>query len=382
MGNKSALNISDFNTIENNAAQTSAPFWEKSKGKKTTAKKVWKQIWRWTKIAIFLFMMLMGLWGCFQSMFDPTVAQNSAIGVGLEFGFPFGTTGDYRFDLQMASGAYQYNIFTNWSLAHGPFYGFFVWPAAWIITQFMWVTNTWWGGMNTLLAIFLLLLFIRLLTLAISLKSTLQTEKMNEIQGQMAEINAKYKDLKDMQSRQMKQQETMALYKKYNVKPFAAFEQMFLTLPIFLIIFRVVTIVRPIKVTVLFNIWNFALSPLNQIFSNFVNGGWPYIFFLILVAGSQVISMIIPQRLARKRSRLSSTSSKAGQDQAKKTQRTQLIFMIVMCVIVAFSAVGVGVYWFLNSLFTLAQAAILHKLILRKKMKDKSASARITNFEL
>ena len=382
MGNKSALNISDFNTIENSAAQTSAPFWEKSKGKKVTAKKVWQQIWKWTKIAIFLFMMLMGLWGCFQSMFDPAVAQNSAIGVGLEFGFPFGTTGDFRFDLQMAAGAYQYNIFTNWSLAHGPFYAFFVWPAAWIITQFMWVTNNWWGGMNTLLAIFLLLLFIRILTIAISLKSTLQTEKMNEIQGQMAEINAKYKDLKDTQSRQMKQQETMALYKKHNVKPFAAFEQMFLTLPIFLIIFRVVTIVRPIKVTVLFNVWNFALSPLNQIFSNFLNGGWPYIFFLLLVAGSQVVSMIIPQRLARKRSRLSTTSSKAGQEQAKKSQRTQLIFMIVMCVIVAFSAVGVGVYWFLNSLFTLAQAAILHKIILNKRMKDKASSARITNFEL
>ncbi len=381
MGNKSALNISDFNTIENSAAQTSAPFWEAT-SKKQKSKKVWAQIWKWSKMAIFLFMMLMGLWGCFQSMFDKTVSQNSAIGVGLEFGFPFGTTGDYRFDLQMSAGAYQYNTFTNWSLLYGPFYGFFVWPAAWLITRFMWATNSWWGGMNTLLAIFILLLFIRLLTLAISLKSTLQTERMNEVQGQIAEINAKYKDMKDMQSRQMKQQETMALYQKYNIKPFAAFEQMFLTLPIFLIIFRVVTIVRPIKVTVLFNIWNFAASPLNRIFSDFVNGGWPYLFFLILVAGSQVASMMIPQKLARTRSRMASSASQAGQQQAKKTQRTQIIFMVVMCVIVAFSAVGVGVYWFLNSLFTLAQALILHKIIVHRKTKDKSATARITNLKL
>ena len=77
---------------------------------------------------------------------------------------------------------------------------------------------------------------------------------MSEIQGQVAEINAKYKDAQDMQSKQMKQQEIMALYSRNNIKPFAAFEQMFLTLPIFLIIYRVVTIVRPIKVTVLFNI--------------------------------------------------------------------------------------------------------------------------------
>ncbi|MCQ2747824.1 MAG: YidC/Oxa1 family membrane protein insertase [Mycoplasmoidaceae bacterium] len=124
-----------------------------------------------------------------------------------------------------------------------------------------------------MLAIFLLLLVIRILTMAMSLKSSLQNEKMTEVQGQIAEINAKYKDANDMQSKQMKQQEIMAIYNKNNIKPFAAFEQMFLTLPIFLIIYRVVTIVRPIKVTVLFNLWNFAASPLTQIFNNFVSGG-------------------------------------------------------------------------------------------------------------
>ncbi|MCQ3907434.1 MAG: hypothetical protein MJ219_01425 [Mycoplasmoidaceae bacterium] len=42
-------------------------------------------------------------------MIEKTVAQNSAIGQGLEFGFPFAQTGDYRYDLQMAAGATQYN---------------------------------------------------------------------------------------------------------------------------------------------------------------------------------------------------------------------------------------------------------------------------------
>ena len=54
--------------------------------------------------------------------------------------------------------------------------------------------------------------------------------------------------------------------------------------------------------------------------------------------------MKMPQYFARQRSRKASTASDAGRAQYKKTQRTQNIFMIVMCVIVAFSAVGVGVY--------------------------------------
>lgn len=387
MGNQSALKYSNVRANDVSASAGS-PFWaDKKTNRKNLFKAIIKQVWRWTKIAIFLFMMLMGLWGCFQTMVDPTVSQNSLIGRGLEFGYPFATTGDYRFDLQMAIDANQYNSLTfQWGISGvgptSPFYALFVWPAAAIVTMFMWITKNWWGGMNALLAIFLLLLFIRILTMAISLKSTLQNEKMSEVQGQIAEINAKYKDARDNQSKQMKQQEIMALYSKNNIKPFAAFEQMFLTLPIFLIIYRVVTIVRPIKVTILFNIWNFAASPLTQIFSSFVNGGWTYIFFLLLVVASQIFSMKMPQKFARQRSRNASTASDEGKKQYKKTQRTQNIFMIVMCVIVAFSAVGVGVYWFLNSLFTVAQVWIMHLLIMRKKTQDKQSGARLVHFDI
>jgi YidC/Oxa1 family membrane protein insertase len=86
------------------------------------------------------------------------------------------------------------------------------------------------------------------------MRSTLQNEKMSEVQGKIAEINAKYKGATDQYSRQRKQQEVMAIYKKHKIKPFAAFEQMFITLPIFMIIYRVITIVRPIKSTSLFEI--------------------------------------------------------------------------------------------------------------------------------
>jgi YidC/Oxa1 family membrane protein insertase len=107
----------------------------------------------------------------------------------------------------------------------------------------------------------------------VTMRSAMQNERMTEIQGRVAEINAKYAGLKDMQSRQMKQQETMALYKKYKIKPFAAFEQMFLTLPIFMVVYRVVTILRPLKAEVLFNIWHFSSTPSEEIFSNFTGGG-------------------------------------------------------------------------------------------------------------
>ncbi len=384
MNNKSVLHISDIQPSD--SVPFGSPYWvDVTPNKRIIPHTIFKQIWKWVKVLIFLFMMLMGLWGCFQTMIDPKTAQNTSLGIGLEYGFPFGTTCDFRFDLQMHPDANQYNSFINWSCemgdaGYGPFYGLFIWPFAWMVNNFIYITRDWAMGLNVLLAIFLLLLIIRLLTLAISFKSTFQNERMSEIQSQVAAINAKYKDLNDMQSKQMKQREITDLYKKNNIKPLAAFSQMFLTLPIFLIVYKIISIVRPIKVTNLFNIWNFALTPTSQIFNNFTNGGWTYVFFLLLVIASQIASMLFPKILSKKRSSKNNNSSILNKQQRKKTDKTQYIFMGVMCIMVIFSAVGVGVYWFLNSLFALLQTWIIHLIILRKK--DKQKSSIVTNFKI
>ena len=384
MKNKSALHI--FDVQPSDSIPFGSPFWvDTSPNKKINIYKIFKQIWKWLKVLIFLFMMLMGLWGCFQTMFDAKTVQNASIGIGLEYGFPFGTTGDFRFDLQMHPDANQYNSFINWSCqmgdaGYGPFYGLFIWPFAWIVNNFVYVTKDWVAGLNVLVAIFLLLLVIRILTLAISFKSTFQNERMSEVQSQVAEINAKYKDLNDVHSKQMKQKEIMDLYKKNNIKPLAAFSQMFLTLPIFLIVYKIITIVRPIKVTNLFNIWNFALTPTSQIFSNFTNDGWTYIFFLLLVIVAQIISMLFPKILVKKRSQRNNGISSIARKQTKKNDKTQYIFMGVMCIMVVFSAVGVGVYWFLNSLFAMLQSWVIHMIIIKKKQNQRKTI--VTDFKI
>jgi YidC/Oxa1 family membrane protein insertase len=53
----------------------------------------------------------------------------------------------------------------------------------------------------------------------------------------------------------------------------------------------------------------------------------------------------------------------------------QNVFSIAMGAIVAFSATGVGVYWFLNSLFSIAQSYIIHCLILHRRKTTGSKTA-------
>jgi YidC/Oxa1 family membrane protein insertase len=153
---------------------------------------------------------------------------------------------------------------------------------------------------------------------------------------------------------------------------------MFITLPIFLIVYRVVTILRPLKATSLFGIWNFGTTPMSQIFSGqFVHMGWTFLFFLAIVIPAQFLSMKLPQHWARKRNKNATATSEKGNKQFKKTRMMQTIFAVVMAAVVVFSAVGVGVYWFLNSLFSLAQSYIMHVVIIRNRRKGGKLEDRL-----
>lgn len=357
-----------FKTIKTEASDVSSPFWAKRTTKTSKTKDAFKTIWKWAKLIILLFFFVMGLWGCFQSSFDSTVSTSKNIGSGLEFGFNFGQTGNWQYDL-MSSSLDQYHTFNSWTMAYGPFYAWFVWPGAWLTMQISWLLHSWWGGINVLMALFVLIVLIRVLSISVTIKSALQNEKMSEVRGKISDINAKYKGLKDAQSRQMKQQETMAIYKKNNIKPFAAFEQLLLTLPIFLIVYRVVTILRPMKSTILFNIWNFSYTPSTQVMSSLTHGGWVYIFFILLVIPVQFFSTWFPQILAKKRNRGASASSFKGQKENKKNSRYQYIFAGAMSLIVVFTPTGVGVYWFFNAIMAIAQSYIMHLIIMKQRRK-------------
>lgn len=347
--------------------------------------KLWKYtklVLKWFKFLLYLFLFSMGLYGCGQSMFEFHVSSSVVLGNGLEVGFAPGTTGNPFFDLSPNSSGSFFPMDT-WTLSYGPFYAFFVWPFAQLLLLFMWATRDWPMGLGGLVGIIIILIIIKLTTALVSIRSTFQTERMNEIQGKVAEINAKYKDAKDMQSRAKKQQETKALHAKYNVKPFASFEQIFVTLPIFLIIYRVITIVRPLKAEILFDIWDLGLSPITEIFSNFTgeNGatqGWAYIFFLLIVVPVQFISQMIPQRLSKKRSRNAKTVGAANIKALKRTKNIALGMNIFMAIIAAVSATGIGLYWFFSALLSLLQSYIIHVIIMKRRGNKSNIESKLS----
>jgi YidC/Oxa1 family membrane protein insertase len=59
---------------------------------------------------------------------------------------------------------------------------------------------------------------------------------------------------------------------------------------------------------------------------------------------AQFLSMKLPQMWAKRRNKNATAISSQGNKQFKKTKMIQLVFVAVMCGVVAFSATGVGVY--------------------------------------
>ena len=349
--------------------------------RKRQEKKVLKWVLRIAKVLIYMFFFGIGLYGCFQTYSDYWTASSTTIGNGLEIGFnpynnPFHT--DNPEFVLIYSGSGPFYPFSDFTMKYGPFYAWFVWPFSQILLYFLYATRSWPVGLNALLGIFIILLIIRVITFAVSVNSMLAAERMSEIQGKIAEINAKYKDAKDPQSRQKKQLETQELYRKHNVRPFAAFEQIFITLPIFLIIYRVVTILRPLKFMAIFDAWDLTQTPISQIFSHFTTTGWPYIFFLLIVIPAQFLSQLVPRWLAKKRSRQATTVGAKNNQAMKRTKMFNTIISVVMAIVAAVSASGIGVYWFFNALFTMTQSLIIHKIIMDRRAKGVTVESKLT----
>jgi YidC/Oxa1 family membrane protein insertase len=51
-----------------------------------------------------------------------------------------------------------------------------------------------------------------------------------------------------------------------------------------------------------------------------------------------------------------------------------------MCGVVAFSAAGVGVYWFLSAAFSIVQTLIMHAVIIKNRRKGGTLESKLDKF--
>lgn len=268
----------------------------------------------------------------------------------------------------------------DWGYAwsKGFFEGLLVYPVSWMIDSF---TGLFGGvsenGVNQLLALIVVTLIVRLFIFAATLPSTLQQQKMQALQPELAKIQAKYPNANTSQTeKQRLAQEQSKLYKKHGVHPFAQLLVMVIQFPIFICVWGAMTgatvlsrgtflglnLSTPIS-TALFNVAGWPNIP----------GWWTALVLILIMSVSQFLSMKVPQWLQKARAKkVARLGVNPAQTQQNKTMNIVSYVMLAFIIIMGFSLpAAMGVYWFLSAIISLGLSFVTQAIANASMKKSK-----------
>lgn len=218
---------------------------------------------------------------------------------------------------------------------------FFVKPLAWIILKVGELVK------NYGVAVMLISVLIRAIMIPLTKKSMAQTENMKKAQPEINRLEKKYANKTDNESLMAKSQETMMIYKKYNINPVSGCLTSFIQLPIFFAFLEAINRVPAIFEGTLFNM-NLGMTPMTGI----AHGNYIYIILLLLIIGSTYVTFKFSMQ-------------SAGSTEAERQMKMMSTFMIIMISFASLSLpTALALYWVVNNVF-----AIIQNLTVKKLMK-------------
>ena len=243
---------------------------------------------------------------------------------------------------------------TTWKDAWdvGLLYGLFVFPLAWLVNVFVDLFGG--SGWAQIGAILVVTVVLKLLILLVTFKSQKSTQKMQDIQPELLKIQAKYGQNPSPEEKQKMSMEMMSIYQKYGVKPLAPFLSMFITFPVFIAMYRAVMFLGVLRTG------DIGGVVLGNVLSSYIIGenGFNFVALIIfiLMAGSQIVSMKLPQIMNKKR------MTKAAQSQQKQSNMMTNVMMVMILVMGFMMPVTMSVYWIASAVVSVLQSIIMHKL--------------------
>ena len=203
------------------------------------------------------------------------------------------------------------------------------------------------------LAIMIVGLLIRLVLMPLTKKSLMQSENMKKAQPELQKLEKKYRNKNDKDSLMMKSQETMMIYKKYEINPMSGCLFAFLQLPI---LFAFLEAINRIPVLLEETLWKFQLgtTPLEGIQS----GSYIYLIIVALIILTTYFSF--------------KNMNMSGADPAQQKQmKFMSIFMLVFISIASFSLpVAIALYWIVSSAFSILQNIYIKDFKLKKEHSE------------
>lgn len=268
----------------------------------------------------------------------------------------------------------------SWEYAwsKGPIEGLLVYPVAYLLDT---ITVSMGGvsanGWIQLAALAIVTFIVRTFILLVTFWSTVSQQKMQTLQPEIAKIQAKYPNAQTNQSEKMRlSQETAALYKKNKVNPLMSILVMIIQFPIFIGVWGAMNGSAVLSTGTLLNLQ--LSTSIWTAFSNFgtdwaVNayGFWTALVIFLIMAGTQFVSMKLPQWLTTKKLKnVSRLTKNPSQDQQAKTMKIVSWVMLAMIVFMGITLpAAMAIYWIFGAIYSIIQTLIIQLLVVPALMK-------------
>ncbi|MCR5796065.1 MAG: YidC/Oxa1 family membrane protein insertase [Solobacterium sp.] len=243
------------------------------------------------------------------------------------------------------------------------FNAFFVFPLAKIINYLS-------TPIGVGAAIAIVTVVVNGLLAAATLKSTIDTQKMQMIQPELDKIKRKYEGRDDDNSKMRMAAEQQQLMRKYNINPGSMLLITFLQLPIIMAIFFAVQRSEAVQ-TGFFLGMNLQTTPLNGMKAAISSGGTPMYFVLYaLMCILHIISMRIPQILQKKKAEEAARKHHKKPQTPDDSQKIMQYSMIIMILVLGLTLPSaMSLYWSINSIVQIAKTLITQNIIDKQGLK-------------
>lgn len=216
----------------------------------------------------------------------------------------------------------------------------FVRPLAWVIINLGKLLG------NYGVSVMVIGIIIRLIMMPFSAKTIKQQESLKKAQPELERIEKKYKDRTDQEAMMKKSQDTLAVYKKYNINPMSSCLISFIQLPLFFAFLEAINRVPAIFEN---NFWKFQLgtTPLVGI----KEGNYYYIILIVLIVLFTALSFKMTM------SQTSVTTESGIQS------KYMMIFMTVFIGIASIQLPSaIALYWVVTNAFNVFQTILFKKV--------------------
>lgn len=214
----------------------------------------------------------------------------------------------------------------------------FVKPLAWIIIQIGKLVK------NYGFAIILITLLIRLIMYPLTQKSAMQSENLKLAQPELEKLEKKYKNRQDQEAMMQKSQEMLMIYKKYKINPMSGCLFAFIQLPLFLAFYEALN-----RLPLIFEESFLGLYLGTIPITGIMSGKIYYIIIIILVGLVTYYSFQM------------NSGASMNKEQAKQMKMMMNVMTIVITISSATISTAIGLYWIVNSSFTIIQNLIVKR---------------------